>query len=77
MSSEDIVAADSAVSEMMGLSPRSVGAISLAKKKKIGNPDFSPVGEFDYFKSRFPSKTFKDNLRTAVANIYQRVFPET
>jgi uncharacterized protein (DUF362 family) len=76
MSSEDIVAADSAVSKMMGLSPRSVGAIVLASKRGIGVSSFSPVGDFQYFKDQFPSKKLKDNLRARAAHVYLHVFSE-
>jgi len=74
MSSEDPVAADSAVSEMMGLSPRSVGAIVLAAERGIGVSSFSSVGEFHYFKEQFPSKGLKDDLRATVANVYLYLF---
>ncbi len=76
MSSEDPVAADSAVSEMMGLSPRAVGAIVLAAKRGIGVSNFSPIGEFHYFKEQFPSKSLKDDLRATVANVYLHLFSE-
>ncbi|MGA2385823.1 MAG: DUF362 domain-containing protein [Candidatus Bathyarchaeia archaeon] len=76
MSSEDPVSADSAVSQMMGLAPKSIGAIVLAAKKGIGISSFSPVGEFSYFKSQFPSKTLKDDLRATAANIYLQIFSE-
>ena len=76
MSSEDPVAADSAVSEMMGLSPRSVGAIVLAAKRGIGVSSFSPIGEFHYFKEQFPNKSLKDDLRATVANVYLHLFSE-
>jgi uncharacterized protein (DUF362 family) len=76
MSSEDPVAADSAVSKMMGLSPRSVGAIVLAAKKGIGVSSFSPIGGFHYFKEQFPSKSLKDELRATVANVYLHLFSE-
>lgn len=76
MSSMDPVAADTAVSRMMGLSPKSVGAIVLAAQKGIGLSSFSAVGEFDYFRNLFPSRTLKDNLRSRAANVYMRVFGE-
>ena len=76
MSSEDPVAADGAVSEMMGLSPRSVGAIVLAAKRGIGVSSFSPIGEFHYFKEQFPNKSLKDDLRATVANVYLHLFSE-
>ncbi len=76
MSSEDPVAVDSAVSELMGLSPRSVGAIVLAAKKGIGTSSFSPIGEFDYFKKQFPSKTLKDDLRATAVKVYLHLFSE-
>ncbi len=76
MSSEDVVAADSAVSELVGLSPKSVGAVALADKKGIGTFHFSPIGDFDYFMKQFPSKTLKDNLRTTAANVYLHLFSE-
>lgn len=74
MSGENIVSADSAVATMMGLSPRSVGAIDLAAKKGLGSSNFSPVGEFDYFKDQFPSRTLKDNLRAKAAGVYLKIF---
>lgn len=76
MSSQDPVAADSAVSKMMGISPQSVGAIVLAAKKGIGVSRFTPIGEFSCFKSQFPSKTLKDGLRATAANIYLQIFSE-
>ena len=76
MSSEDVVAADAAVSAMMGLSPRSVGAIALAAKKGLGSQNFAAVGDFNYFKNEFPSRTLKDNLRAKAASIYLKVFSE-
>jgi uncharacterized protein (DUF362 family) len=77
MSSEDPVAADSAVSTMLGLSPRSIGSIVLAAKKGLGTSSFSPVGEFDYFKEQFPSRKMKDNLRMTAAGIYLKLFNES
>lgn len=74
MSCEDPVALDTAVSKMMGLSPKSVGAITLAAQKGIGLSSFSAVGDFDYFRDQFPIKTLKDNLRSKVAHVYLRVF---
>jgi uncharacterized protein (DUF362 family) len=76
MSSEDPVAADSAVSAMLGMSPRSIGAIALAAKKGLGTSSFTPVGEYDYFKNQFPSRKLKDNLRATAAGIYLRLFNE-
>ncbi len=77
MSSEDPVAADSAVSTMLGMSPRSIGAIALAAKKGLGTSSFSPIGEFDYFKEQFPSRKLKDNLRATAAGIYLKLFNES
>ena len=76
MSSQDLVAADSAVSTMMGMSPRSIGAIALAAKRGLGTLGFSPVGEFNYFVEQFPSRTLKDNLRATAAGVYMKFFGE-
>ncbi len=76
MSSEDPVAADSAVATMLGIAPNSIGSIALAAKKGLGTSSFSAVGEFEYFKNQFPSRKLKDNLRATAAGIYLKLFNE-
>jgi uncharacterized protein (DUF362 family) len=70
MSSQDLVALDSAASTLMGMKPSSVRQIVLALNEGIGSLKFSPVGDFLYFKELFPKKDFKDKVRGIVALIY-------
>ncbi len=77
MSSEDPVAADSAVATLLGMTPHSIGAIALAVKKGLGTSGFSPIGEFEYFKNQFPSRKLKDNLRATAVGIYLKLFNES
>jgi uncharacterized protein (DUF362 family) len=76
MSSENPVAVDAAASKLMGIAPRSIKQIALASKEGIGNSDFSPVGDFSYFKEAFPKKRLKDNLREIAASVFLRIFKE-
>jgi len=76
MSSEDPVAVDAAASKLMEVDSRSVRQIVLAFKEGVGNFEFTPVGDFSYFKETFPKRGFKDNLRKSVASMYLRVFQE-
>ena len=75
LSSENPVAADAAVSKLMGINPRFVKQIALASREGVGNLDFCPVGDFSYFKTAFPKKRLKDNLRNNAASAFLRVFP--
>jgi uncharacterized protein (DUF362 family) len=77
MASENPVALDAAASKLMGLAPRSIKQITLASREGIGNSDFSPVGDFSYFKNTFPKKLFKDKLCETAASVFLRVFQET
>jgi len=77
MSSEDVVAADSAVATMMKIPPSSVGAVTLAVRKGIGNSHFIPVGDQNYFMEQFPSRKMKDNLRARAAGVYKKLFGES
>ncbi len=74
MSSENIVATDAAVSNLLGLAPRSVKQIRIAQKEGLGDPDFTPLGDFSYFRKNFPRRVFKDGLRQKAASAYFRVF---
>jgi uncharacterized protein (DUF362 family) len=76
MASEDPVAADAAASRMMGIAPRTVRQIVLASQEGIGRLDFSPIGDFSYFKKIFPKKTLKDNMRAGIASVYLQIFRE-
>jgi uncharacterized protein (DUF362 family) len=76
MASEDPVAADAAASRMMGIAPRTVRQIVLASQEGIGCLDFSPIGDFSYFKKIFPKKTLKDNMRAGIASVYLQIFRE-
>jgi uncharacterized protein (DUF362 family) len=76
LSSENPVAVDIAASRLMGISPRSVKQIVLAAREGIGNFNFSPIGNFSYFKKAFPKKRLRDNIRGMVASTYLRVFSE-
>jgi uncharacterized protein (DUF362 family) len=73
MSSEDPVAVDAAASELMGISPQSLKQVVLASKIGIGNSDFNPIGDYNYFKSAFPKKRLKDKLRATVASAYLHI----
>jgi uncharacterized protein (DUF362 family) len=75
LSSENPVAADAAVSKLMGINPRFVKQIALASREGVGNLDFCPVGDFSYFKTAFPKKRLKDSLRDSAASAFLRVFP--
>jgi uncharacterized protein (DUF362 family) len=74
MSSKNPVAADAAASTLMGISPASVRQIALASKEGIGSMNFSPVGDFSYFKKNFPREFVRDRLRAKVASFYMRMF---
>jgi uncharacterized protein (DUF362 family) len=74
MSSENVVAADTAASRMLGLNPMSVKQLSLASREGLGELDFAPVGDYDYFKHNFPKKGLKDNLFEIGASAYLRAF---
>ena len=74
-SSEDPVAVDAAVSEIMGINPEKVRYIALASEEKIGNINFLPVGNFLYFKGEFPKKKLKDNiLEQFLLPLYRKLF---
>ncbi len=74
-SSEDPVAVDAAVSEMMGINPEKVRYIALASEEKIGSINFLPVGDFLYFKDEFPKKKLKDNiLEQFLLPLYHKLF---
>jgi uncharacterized protein (DUF362 family) len=74
MASEDAVAADAAASKLMGISPKSVRQIALASFERIGNLNFSSVGDSSFFEREFPRKSFKDNVREIIASVYFNVF---
>jgi uncharacterized protein (DUF362 family) len=76
MASDNPVAVDAAASKLMGINPRFVKQIVLASREGVGNLDFSPVGDFSYFKKAFPKKRLKDNLRESVASAFVRLFPQ-
>jgi uncharacterized protein (DUF362 family) len=77
MAGEDPVAVDAAASALMGVNSKHVRQILLASREGVGNSNFSPVGDFLYFKNRFPKRSLKDNLRETVAGVYLRFFHET
>jgi uncharacterized protein (DUF362 family) len=77
MAGDNPVAVDAAASELMGINPRFVKQIVLASREGVGNSDFSPVGDYSYFKKTFPKKRLKDNLRARAVSGFLRVFPES
>lgn len=74
MASEDPVAADSAASKLMGITPKSVRQIVLASSERIGNLYFSSVGDSSFFEREFPRKSLKDTVREIIASGYLNVF---
>lgn len=74
MSSKDPVANDAAASTLMGIAPKSIRHIVLASKNGIGDMEFSPIGDFAYFRGIFPKKTLKHNIRDRLASVYLRIF---
>jgi uncharacterized protein (DUF362 family) len=73
MASENVVAADAAASRLLGINPKSVKQLSLASRESLGELDFVPVGDFDYFKRNFPRKGMKENLFERGASAYLRL----
>jgi len=76
MSSMDPVALDAAVAKIMGIEPKSVKHIVLAYRERLGNMNFSTIGDYLYAVREFPKKGFKDNLREALASLYLKVMRE-
>lgn len=74
MASDDPVAVDAAASKLMGISPKSVRQVGLASLERIGNLNFSSVGDSSFFEREFPRKSFKDNVREIIASVYLNVF---
>ena len=74
MASENVVAADVAASRLLGINPKSVKQLSLASRESLGELDFTPVGDFDYFERNFPRKGMKENLFERGASAYLRLF---
>jgi len=74
MASEDVVAADAAASQLMGLNPKSVKQITLAMKENLGSANFKPVGDFAYFQQNFPKKKTTDKMFDRGAHIYLKIF---
>ena len=74
MASENVVAADAAASRLLGINPKSEKQLSLASRESLGELDFDPVGDFDYFKHNFPRKSLKENLYKRGASAYLRIF---
>lgn len=74
MAGEDPVAVDSAVSRLLGIKPKSVKQLTLASKEGLGNLTFTPAGDFSYFLANFPKMNMKNNVRTAAAGLYLKVF---
>ena len=74
MASENVVAADSAASRLLGINPKTEKQLSLAHREGLGELDFLPVGDFDYFKRNFPKKVMKDRLYERGRSAYLRLF---
>lgn len=74
MASNNPVAVDVAASKLMGIEPRFVKQIALASREGVGSFDFSPVGDFSYFKKVFPKKQIRDNLRDMAVSAFLRIF---
>lgn len=61
MASQDSVAMDATVANIMGVNPKSVKHIMLAEKEGIGKTSFIPRGmELKYFKELYPKKSLKN-----------------
>jgi uncharacterized protein (DUF362 family) len=74
MASKDPVAVDAAASKLMGIDSKSVRQIALASLERIGDLNFSPVGDFSFFEREFPKKSLKDNVRETIASVYLNIF---
>ncbi len=74
LASENVVAADAAASRLLGISPKSVKQLSLASRESLGELDFVPVGDFDYFKRNFPRKGMRENMFERGASAYLKMF---
>jgi uncharacterized protein (DUF362 family) len=74
MASENVVAADAAASRLLGINPKSVSQLSLASRESLGDLDFVPLGDFDYFKRNFPRKGLRENVFERGASAYLRMF---
>jgi uncharacterized protein (DUF362 family) len=74
MASENIVAADSAASILLGINPKSEKQLLLASREGLGGLDFVAVGDFIYFKDEFPRKGITDNLYASISSAYLKLF---
>jgi len=70
MASTDPVAIDTASSEMVGLNPKTIKYLQLAKKEGLGNTTFIPKGEpLEYFKFQYPKKNLQAKLMSKAYTI--------
>jgi hypothetical protein len=66
--------ATKAASRLLGINPKSVRQLTLASQQSLGELNFVPVGDFDYFKRNFPRKGLKENLFERGASAYLKMF---
>jgi uncharacterized protein (DUF362 family) len=62
MASENVVAADTAASILLGIKPDSVKCLVLASKERLGDIKFAPKGDYEYFSKNFPKRNMQDKL---------------
>lgn len=63
MASQDIVAFDSAAAKLLGVNPKSIRHIMLAKEEGLGNLSFVPKGEgIKFFENQYPRKGLRDKI---------------
>lgn len=74
MASENVVAADTAASRLLGINPKSVKQLSLGSREGLGKSDFDPTGDFEYFQQNFPRKKIKEKLVERGASAYLKLF---
>jgi len=73
LSSQDPVAADAAAAELMQISPNTIKHLALASCQGIGSLNFTPIGDFSFFKKTYPAKKLKDNMRERIASLYLKI----
>ena len=76
LASENPVAADAAVSKLMGIDPSSVKQIDLASKEGVGTQHFTSIGDFSCFARKFPKKRLKNKLYEKGASAFLSLFTE-
>jgi uncharacterized protein (DUF362 family) len=70
MTSTDPVAIDTAAAKIVGLNPKTIKYLQLAKKEGLGNTTFIPKGEpLEYFKSQYPKKNLRTKLMSKAYTI--------